>query len=118
VLGRLFASAVDLNGVILDSHLFFYDRYSDLAEYHGVYYLFLSDLNKIITPNSHLFRPHVPDIDQWIARIEQIRVPRNIVGHMNWLTAVDRTRIDVLYADLQQLVKLLANDRRLVMTIP
>src|SRR5215471_7875773 len=27
-------SAVDANGGVLDSHLFFYDRYSDLAEYH------------------------------------------------------------------------------------
>ena len=34
VLGQLFPSAVDLNGGILDSHLFFYDRYSDLADYH------------------------------------------------------------------------------------
>ena len=34
VLGQLFAWAVDPNGGILDSHLFFYDRYSDLAEYH------------------------------------------------------------------------------------
>src|SRR5512138_102573 len=34
VLGRLFTWAVDPNGGILDSHLFFYDRYSDLAEYH------------------------------------------------------------------------------------
>ena len=34
VLAKLFTSAVDPNGGILDSHLFFYDRYSDLAEYH------------------------------------------------------------------------------------
>jgi hypothetical protein len=34
MLARLFSSAVDPNGGILDSHLFFYDRYSDLAEYH------------------------------------------------------------------------------------
>jgi hypothetical protein len=34
VIGRLFTWAVDPNGGILDSHLFFYDRYSDLAEYH------------------------------------------------------------------------------------
>src|ERR671929_1403526 len=33
-LGTLFTWAVDPNGGILDSHLFFYDRYSDLAEYH------------------------------------------------------------------------------------
>jgi len=34
VLKHLFAWAVDPNGGILDSHLFFFDRYSDLAEYH------------------------------------------------------------------------------------
>ena len=34
VLGQLFPWAVDSNGGVLDSHLFFYDRYSDLAEYH------------------------------------------------------------------------------------
>ena len=34
VLGRLLTWAVDPNGGVLDSHLFFYDRYSDLAEYH------------------------------------------------------------------------------------
>jgi len=34
VLGQLRARAVDPNGGILDSHLFFYDRYSDLAEYN------------------------------------------------------------------------------------
>jgi hypothetical protein len=34
MLAQLFAWAVDPSGGILDSHLFFYDRYSDLAEYH------------------------------------------------------------------------------------
>ena len=34
VLGQLFTWAVDPTGGILDSHLFFYDRYSELAEYH------------------------------------------------------------------------------------
>jgi hypothetical protein len=34
VLGRLFPWAADPNGGILDSHLFFYDRYSGLAEYY------------------------------------------------------------------------------------
>jgi hypothetical protein len=30
----LFSWAADENGGVLDSHLFFYDRYSDLAEFH------------------------------------------------------------------------------------
>jgi hypothetical protein len=33
VVGELFTWAVE-QGRVLDSHLFFYDRYSDLAEYH------------------------------------------------------------------------------------
>jgi len=33
-LGAVFAWAVDPNGGVLDSDLFLYDRYSDLAEYH------------------------------------------------------------------------------------
>lgn len=37
VLGHLFAWAVDPSGGILDSHLFFYDRYSDLAECHRLH---------------------------------------------------------------------------------
>jgi hypothetical protein len=85
---------------------------------HEVYYAFLSDLNKIITPNSHLFKPHIADIDQWIARIEQIRLPRNIVGHMNWLSTVDRNRIDVIYADIQHLVAQLTTSPNLRLTIP
>lgn len=76
---------------------------------HEIYYTFLLDLNKVITANSHLFRPVIPDIDQWVAKIEQVRLPRNIVGHMNWPNATDRTRIDVFYADIQHLVSQLAN---------
>ncbi len=72
---------------------------------HDIYYTFLSDLNKIIASNSHLFQTFIPDIDQWIARIEQVRLPRNVVGHMNWPCATDRQRIDVFYADLQQLAR-------------
>ena len=72
---------------------------------HEIYYTFLGDLNEIIRANSHLFAPAIPDIDQWMARLEQIRLPRNIVGHMNWLTTADRKRVDVLHSDLQALLR-------------
>lgn len=75
---------------------------------HDVYYAFLSDLSKILAANSHLFTPVIPNIHQWVARIEQIRLPRNIVGHMNWPHKTDRQRIDVVYADLQHLLQQLA----------
>ena len=75
---------------------------------HEIYYTFLGDLNEIIRANSHLFAPAIQDIDQWIARLEQIRFPRNIVGHMNWLTTADRKRVDVLHSDLQALLRQLS----------
>ncbi len=76
---------------------------------HDIYYAFLSDLNKIISANSHLFLPVIPDIDAWIARLEQVRLPRNVVGHMNWPSSIDRQRIDVVYADLHQLIRKVTN---------
>lgn len=84
---------------------------------HEVYYTNLSDLNEIMRANSHLFLPVIADIDQWIARIEQIRLPRNIVGHMNWPNSTDRQRIDVFYADVHALAKHLVTSG-FVMTIP
>src|SRR5919106_2064986 len=71
---------------------------------HEVYYTQLGDLNKILRANSHLFLPIIPNIDQWIARIEQIRLPRNVVAHMNWPNANDRRRIDVFRTDVDALV--------------
>ena len=85
---------------------------------HEVYYVYLSDLTKIMTSNSAQFVPHIPDIAQWTARLEQIRLPRNIVGHMNWLTKTDRNRIDVCLADVEQLVVKLAANPQLTLTIP
>lgn len=72
---------------------------------HEVYYAHLSELARIMLTNSHLFAPVIPDIDQWILRIEQIRLPRNIAGHMNWLDAIDRKRIDVFHSDFQALLR-------------
>lgn len=84
---------------------------------HDVYYAFLTDLSKILAAHSHLFKPVIPDINSWIARIEQIRLPRNIVGHMNWPHKTDRQRIDVFYSDLQALLQHLASSKT-GLTIP
>ena len=76
---------------------------------HNIYYLFLPDLTKIVSVHANLFRPIIPDIDTWIARLEAIRLPRNIVGHMNWLNSTDITDVDSLYRDLKRLHKQLQN---------
>ena len=75
---------------------------------HELYFTFLTDLNEIIRANSNLFVPIIPDIAQWIARLEQVRLPRNVVGHMNWPSATDRQRIDVAHADIQALLRQLS----------
>jgi hypothetical protein len=60
---------------------------------HEIYYTYLRDLNEILRANSDLFRVVVVDVEWWIVRIEQIRGPRNIVGHMNWPSSSDRVLI-------------------------
>lgn len=70
---------------------------------HEIYFTFLSDLAEIMRANAHLFLPAVPDIDAWVARIDQVVIPRNVVGHMNWPTKTDRKRIDVFHSDVKAL---------------
>ncbi len=72
---------------------------------HGIYYVFLSDLNKIITANSNLLLPVVPDIDNWVTKIEEIRIPRNLVGHMNFPSETDREIIDRVYVQMPALIQ-------------
>ncbi len=75
---------------------------------HDIHLVFLSDLTEIIRANSNLFTPVVPTTDQWIATLEGIRVPRNLVGHMNFPNAFDRTTIDNAYQQLPSLLSHLA----------
>lgn len=71
---------------------------------HGIYYVFLSDLNNIVRANSNLFLPVWPDVDQWVGKIEGILLPRNVVGHMNFPNQADRQRIDTTYEEMALLV--------------
>jgi hypothetical protein len=76
---------------------------------HDIYYLYLSDLTKIMASQSNLFIPIIPDIDQWIINLEQIRLPRNIVGHMNWPNTADTRRIDRTYRNARILMRKFSN---------
>ncbi len=76
---------------------------------HDIYFVFLSDLNRIILANSNLILPVVPDIDSWVAKIEGIRIPRNLVGHMNFPDEIDRRSIDRFYAEIPALIHQLAS---------
>ena len=84
---------------------------------HDLYFTNLSELVEIIRVNSHLIVRVIPDINDWIVKIEHIRLPRNIVGHMNFPTSTDQQRIDVLYSDCRALVVHLQL-RNVVLEIP
>jgi len=72
---------------------------------HEIHLVFLGDLTEIIRSNSHLFTPVVPKTNQLIATLEEIRVPRNLVGHMNFPNAFDRHAIDNAYSQLPALLQ-------------
>jgi hypothetical protein len=69
-----------------------------------IHLIFLSDLTEILRANSHQFRPLIPDTDKWIATLEAIRVPRNLVGHMNFPNAFDKAAIDSASSQLPSLL--------------
>jgi hypothetical protein len=69
-----------------------------------IHLIFLSDLTEILRVNSHQFLPVVVDTNSWIATLEAIRVPRNLVGHMNFPNAFDKAAIDLAYSKLPSLM--------------
>ncbi|MGH7595566.1 MAG: hypothetical protein ACREOI_04400 [bacterium] len=73
---------------------------------HGIYYIDLRDLNEIIRANAILFDLVIPDLDKWMLGIEELRLPRNVVAHMNFPSSTDKKRIDVFYEDCLTLVAL------------
>lgn len=85
---------------------------------HDIYYAQLYQLNEIARVNSHLFISLIPDIDLWIARVETLRLPRNIVAHMNFPNSTDKKRIDVLYNDFKNLLFSFPPTSRITAKIP
>jgi hypothetical protein len=75
---------------------------------HDIHLTFLSDLTEILRANSNLFLPVITDTNSWIATLEAIRVPRNLVGHMNFPNAFDKAAIDAAYSRLPSLIGQLA----------
>lgn len=85
---------------------------------HGIYYIDLLDLTEILRANRNLFSDVMPDIDQWILKIESVNLPRNIVAHMNFPDQNDRERIGVLYNDVVALTNLMQDIPNLAFMIP
>jgi hypothetical protein len=71
---------------------------------HDIHLVFLSDLTEIIRANGNLIAPVVPSTNRWIVTLEEIRIPRNLVGHMNFPNTYDRNAVDAAYAQLPALL--------------
>src|SRR5205823_9897895 len=85
---------------------------------HDIYFAYLSDLTKIMTASRHLIVTVIPDVDLWIVKMENIRVPRNLVGHMNFPNLGDRDRIDKLHTELSGLMQRLEKQAHVKLEIP
>lgn len=85
---------------------------------HDIYYINLADLNEITRINSHLFIPVIVDIDQWILKIEMLKLPRNIVAHMNFPNQADRQRIYILFHDFEVLMRILQSQASITLQAP
>ncbi len=85
---------------------------------HDIYFTQLRHLSEIIRANRNHFDPLVRDVDQWIAEIERIRLPRNIVGHMNFPSSTDQQRLQVFYNNCVALVEGLRASPIVALRIP
>ncbi len=73
---------------------------------HGIYYINLSALHEIIRTNANFFYPIIPNLEKWMLGIEELRLPRNLIAHMNFPSNTDMKRIDVFYDDCGNLIAL------------
>lgn len=69
---------------------------------HAIYYLLLYEVNAILSKYRSDFLPIIPNIDDWIVRLEQISFSRNVVAHMNWPNQDDLELIDEIYNESLQ----------------
>jgi hypothetical protein len=75
---------------------------------HRIYCVYLSNLGKILLAAKGYFYHVFPAVERLIVSIEQVRPSRNLVGHMNVLTANDKARITRLHTLCVQLAEAIA----------
>lgn len=85
---------------------------------HFIYFITLKWLNDIALANSGFLEPIIPNIDDWIIKIEDMRLPRNVVAHMNFPNKTDRQRIDIIYEEFKVLIKGIQDKGDIVLKAP
>jgi hypothetical protein len=64
---------------------------------HDIYCTYLPNLGRILFDNKGYFYPLLPEVEKVIIGLERIRLPRNLIGHMNVLTGIDKRSITNFY---------------------
>lgn len=64
---------------------------------HDIYCTYLPSLGRILFDNKGYFYPLLPEVEKFIIGLERIRLSRNLIGHMNVLTGVDKRSITNFY---------------------
>jgi hypothetical protein len=85
---------------------------------HFIYFTDLYGLNEITRINSGFFEPIIPTIDDWVLKIEDMRLPRNVVAHMNFPNKTDRQRISIFYEDFKKLIKSIQDKGKIILKVP
>ena len=75
---------------------------------HRIYCVYLSNLGKILFDAKGYFYHVFPNVERLIVLIEQVRLSRNLVGHMNVLTAVEKARVTKLHSLCNELARAIA----------
>ena len=72
---------------------------------HMIYFVGMRDLGEIFRSNRNHFDPLIADLDDWLLRIEAIRLPRNIVAHSNYPNIYDDKKVDRVYLESKVLLR-------------
>lgn len=86
------------------------------SSHHGIYHVFLKELNTIMINNRNFIETYISDLDSLILEIENFNVSRRKIAHTKFLNSSDITQLDTLYDLTKRLTKELSN--RLVILIP
>jgi hypothetical protein len=79
-----------------------------LSTHHGIYHIYLKDLNKIMVLNRTLIERYIQDFDGLVLDIERFNNARRKIAHTKYLNALDIERLDNLYSKSKKLINQLS----------
>lgn len=87
-----------------------------MSSHHGIYHIFLNDLNSLIIENRPLIEPYVDNLDDLILEIELFNDVRRKIAHTKFLNTNDIKKLDELYIKSKKIIDEIS--KKLVIEIP